>query len=160
MTWSRAISQCTITGYIIRVLDNGKNYSGFGPSAPRNFTVQDLLPYKDYSIVVAGCVNTACRDSSPRVARTYSSLPRDQPPPSAKPLDSRSLRVTWRPPRVPAGRILEFRLYRRTLDEPLSENFTTPAYYVLIYQGITKSFDDKGLGVFSLQQYKVKLWVV
>lgn len=56
---------------------------------------------------------------------------------------------------MPGGRIQEFILFRRTLSEPLSENFTMTSY-VKIHSGVLpRSFDDKGLGIFSEQQYKV-----
>jgi hypothetical protein len=69
--------------------------------------------------------------------------------------------VTWDPPTVPGGVIENFVLYRRTLDEPLSENFTMTSY-VEVYSGTTRTFDDRGLGIFSEQQYKVSydyLWI-
>ena len=159
MTWFKARSQCTVTHYVVRVLENGRNYSGFQASDPFNFIVSGLLPYKVYNIVIAGCTASACRDSAPDDVRTQPGLPSNQPAPSAKPLSARSLEVSWDVPAVPGGRIHNFILYRRTLHEPLVENFTMTSY-VQVYSGITRSFDDNGLGVFSLQQYKVMYWLL
>ncbi len=138
----------------MRVQENGRNYTGFQASDPFNFIISGLLPYKVYNIVVAGCTASACRDSAPKDVRTQEGLPSDQPAPSAEPLSNTSLQVRWEPPAVPGGRIEKFVLYRRTLDEPLLESFTMTSY-VQVYSGITRSFVDRGLGIFSLQQYKV-----
>ena len=161
VTWSKARSQCVVTHYIVRVLENHRNYSGFQASDPLNFIITDLQPYKVYNIVIAGCTASACRDSDPSDVRTHPGLPSNQPAPSARPLSSTSLRVTWDPPTVPGGVIENFVLYRRTLDEPLSDNFTMTSY-VEVYSGTTRTFDDRGLGIFSEQQYKVSydyLWI-
>ncbi|XP_028396319.1 LOW QUALITY PROTEIN: usherin-like [Dendronephthya gigantea] len=155
VTWSKARSQCIIIHYIVRILENNRNYSKIEASDPLNIIISGLLPYKVYNIVVVACTGTACRESDPSDVRTQTGLPSDQPAPSARALSSTSLRVTWEPPSVPGGRIQEFILYRRTLSEPLSENFTMTSY-VKIHSGVLpRSFDDKGLGIFSKQQYKV-----
>lgn len=152
--WSKARSQCVVTHYIVRVMENSRNYSGLNAGAQSSFIITGLLPYKIYNIVISSCTATACRDSSPSDVRTLPGLPSDQPAPVATPLSSSSLQVTWKLPSVPGGVISTFVLYRRVLDEPLSHNFTMTSY-VEVYSGITQSFVDKGLGIFSQQQYKV-----
>lgn len=138
----------------MRVKENGRNYTGFQASGPFNFIISGLLPYKNYNIVIVACTASACRGSTDGRVRTQPGLPSNQPAPSAKPLTNTSLEVTWDPPSVPGGRIQNYVLYRRTLDEPLTENFTITSY-VEVYSGITAKFEDKELGVFSEQQYKV-----
>ena len=135
-------------------MENGRNYTGFQANGPFNFIISGLLPYKDYNIVVAACTASACRDSAASGVRTQPGLPSNQPAPSAKPVTNTSLEVSWDPPVVPGGRIQNYVLYRRTLDEPLTENFTMTSY-VEVYSGIRARFEDKRLGVFSEQQYKV-----
>lgn len=146
--------------YIVRVLEDQRNHTILPASGPFYYVVSGLLPYKVYSVVAIGCTATACRNSLSSKVRTGPGPPSEQSPPTATPLTSTSVRVTWIPPAVPGGRIINFVLYRRTLDEPLTMNFTvTP--YVEVYSGIVRSFVDRNLGIFSLQQYKVlsiELW--
>lgn len=158
VTWSQARSQCIITHYNVRVLENGRNYTGFRADGLFNFIISGLLPYKDYNIIIAACTASACRDSAPGRVKTQPGLPSNQPAPSAKPLTNTSLEVSWDRPLVPGGRIQSYVLYRRTLDEPLTENFTMTSY-AQVYSGITARFEDKGLGVFSEQQYKVSYYL-
>ena len=136
------------------MLENNRNFTGFQVGGPFSFIIGGLFPYKTYNIVIAGCTASACRDSAPGSVKTYPGLPSNQPTPSAKPVSSTRLKVIWEPPVVPGDVIERFILYRRTLDEPLTDNFTMTTY-VEVYSGVNREFDDSGLGIFSEQQYKV-----
>ena len=144
-----------VTHYIVRVLEASRNVT-INSTTQFTHTVTDLRSYFLYRVVIGACTIGGCGFSGYGTVRTLPAIPKGQPPPSATVVSSSSLRVRWDPPEFPNGAILRYELHRRTVEDPVNENFTLPTSFVRIYQGQVTSFVDTGLGIYSLQQYKVK----
>ena len=111
-----------------------------------------------YNVSVSACTVGGCGSSSPSRVRTLPTKPEMQPAPTAETDSQTSLKVTWEPPRRPNGVILSYVLYRRTVEDLVQNNISAPTDYVQVFQSssLITEYRDTGLGIFSLQQYKVK----
>ena len=47
-------------------------------------------------------------------------------------------------------------LERRTVEDVITSNITSPTAWLTLYNSLGTVYDDVGLGVYSLQQYKVR----
>lgn len=115
-----------------------------------------IIYFVIFSIVISACTIGGCGDSPATQKRTLTDKPSGQPAPSGIALSSTSIRVVWDPPSDPNSPIQRYELYRKTIEEPVNPNFTAVNGYDIRYRGIQQTFDDPGLGIYSLQRYKVK----
>ena len=143
-----------VTHYIVRLIETSLNVT-INSTTQFTYTFVDLRSYFLYRVVISACTIGGCGDSNYGTVRTLPAIPKGQPPPTAIAVSSSILRVRWNPPEFPNGAILRYELYRKTIEEPVNENFTSSTVFVRVYQGQVTSFVDTGLGIFSLQQYKV-----
>ena len=120
-------------------------------------TLTGLGSYIEYSVVVAACTIGGCGNSEPTRARTLPSAPNGQPTPMASALSATSLRVRWGNPTHPNGPIVQFILSRRTAENLVTGPPGTlyPTIWIVVYRGSSQVYDDVGLGIYSLQQYRV-----
>ena len=130
-------------------------------SSQFTLSITGLRPYVLYSVVVSACTVGGCGDSPPTQKRTLSSKPSGQPAPTGRAQSATSILVVWDPPVNANGPIEYYVLYRRTLAEPISNNFTGPTQFVQIHViSGRREYLDTDLGIFSLQQYRVCLLFV
>ena len=125
-----------------------------------SFTLTGLGSYISYGIIISACTIGGCGDSLPTNVRTLPSPPSDQPVPTAEVLSATGLRVRWNLPAYPNGPIQRFVLRRRTIEDLVSASsgIGYPTTWLQIFSGNSQSFDDNGLGIYSLQQYMVRLF--
>ncbi|XP_048585709.1 usherin isoform X2 [Nematostella vectensis] len=145
--------------YIVRVLETGSNNT-INDTSVFEFNVTGLMPYIEYSIVISACTAGDCGSSQQTKMRTLGANPSDQPSPTAKAVSATALRVEWDPPSRPNGEIRRFELFRMTLDDPTNPNFTATHTFVklTLTSNIAQFYDDTGLGIYSLHQYKVTVF--
>lgn len=126
-----------------------------------SFNLTGLGSYIEYKVIVSACTIGGCGDSPSRTVRTLTSFPSGQPAPTAEKVSATVLKVRWSLPSHPNGPIISFKLSRRTLEDLVSGNSSVGARYptdwITVYDGSSQVFDDHGLGIYSLQQYKVKM---
>ena len=126
-----------------------------------SFNLTGLGSYIEYEVIVSACTIGGCGDSPSTTVRTLTSFPSGQPAPTAETVSATVLRVRWNLPRYPNGPIVSFELSRRTLVDLVSGNSSVGARYptdwIAVYRGSSQVYDDRGLGIYSLQQYKVNI---
>ena len=157
-----AIPNGNVTHYFIDVRDQ-RNVSSTLVDAHARFelNVTSLRPYIRYDVTVKACTAGGCGTSPVVQVRTLAAAPEGQPAPTAVAETATSLRVRWDPPVRANGAIVGYALYRSTLDEPVSSNFTGPTEYVLVFESgaLQRDYLDVGLGIFSEHKYKVCLHI-
>lgn len=123
-----------------------------------SFLLTGLGSYISYPIVISACTVGGCGDGPSTTVRTLPSPPNGQPAPNAEAISATSLRVRWDLPRLPNGPITQFILMRRTVEDLVSGSPAAvyPTNWIVVYSGRSQFFDDTGLGIYSLQQYKVR----
>ena len=71
------------------------------------------------------------------------------------------MRVSWDPPIRPNGLVEGYVLFRRTVEDLVTNNISSPTEYTQVYKVGARPGDrvvnDVLLGIYSLQQYKVSL---
>lgn len=105
--------------------------------------------------MIRACTIGDCGEGPPTKKRTLTDNPSGQPAPTAEVLSATSLRLKWNPPTDPNSPIDRYELYRKTIEEPVNENFTMSAAFTLVYSNKDRTFVDSRLGIYSLQRYKV-----
>eukprot|EP00794_Sanderia_malayensis_P020024 gene20024-21985_t len=124
-----------------------------------SLTLTGLASYVEYAVVISACTVGGCGDSPATRMRTLTSLPAGQNAPTAEATSSTSLLVRWNLPSHPNGPIMSFVLWRRTVEDIVSgnasANITYPTAWFRVYSGVNQMFGDTGLGIYSLQSYKV-----
>lgn len=161
MTWKKpSVPNGVVTQYVIRVVDQQQSRNTtVNANEPFALNVTSLDPYIMYNVFVSACTVAACGSSPPSQVRTLPAKPEMQPAPTAKTDSQTSLNVTWEPPLRPNGVIQSYVLYRRTVEDLVENNISAPTDYVQVYEGraLIREYRDTGLGIFSLQQYKVNM---
>ena len=161
MTWKKpSVPNGVVTQYVIRVVDQQQSRNTtVNANEPFALNVTSLDPYIMYNVFVSACTVAACGSSPPSQVRTLPAKPEMQPAPTAKTDSQTSLNVTWEPPLRPNGVIQSYVLYRRTVEDLVENNISAATDYVRVYQGLAliREYRDTGLGIFSLQQYKVNM---
>ena len=125
-----------------------------------SFTLTGLGSYIPYGVVITACTIGGCGDSLPTTVRTLPSPPSGQPAPTAETLSATGLRVRWNLPTNTNGPIRQFVLRRRTIEDPVSGSTAVsyPTSWAQIFSGNSQSFNDNGLGIYSLHQYIVSIF--
>lgn len=112
-----------------------------------------------YNVIVSACTIGGCGSSSPSQVRTHPAAPENQPAPIAQPLSQTEMRVSWDPPIRPNGLVEGYVLFRRTVEDLVTNNISSPTEYTQVYKVGARPGDrvvnDVLLGIYSLQQYKV-----
>ena len=80
-------------------------------------TISPLDPFTNYTIFVRACTRVGCADSNPVIYSTPPDIPNGQAPPQLTVLGSRSIEARWRPPTMPNGVIIEYKLLRLSGQE-------------------------------------------
>lgn len=152
-----------VTRYIIRVIhqQTSRNVT-VNADAPFDVNVTSLDPYILYNVIVSACTIGGCGSSSPSQVRTLSAAPENQPAPIAQPLSQTEMRVSWDPPIRPNGLVEGYVLFRRTVEDLVTNNISSPTEYTQVFKGGALPGDrvvnDVLLGIYSLQQYKVSYY--
>ena len=82
-------------------------------SGATNFTIViNLLPFREYSLVLEACTSVGCTNSSAVVGQTLPDAPSGLAPPTLTVLSPSSIRARWLPPLNPNGVITRFELRR------------------------------------------------
>lgn len=123
-----------------------------------NYNMTGLQSFVEYSVIVSACTDGGCTRSPAVRARTLSSPPKRQLPPTAEVLSNTSLRVRWDEPVSPNGPIQQYILRSRTIESLVTNIVRSQTQWSVIYQGTGTVFDHTGLGIFSLQQYMVSFF--
>lgn len=122
-----------------------------------NYTMTGLSSFVEYTVIVSACTEGGCKKSSPVKARTLSSPPKQQLPPTAEYTSNTSLKVRWDEPVSPNGPIKSYILKHRTIESLITKIVTSPSAWSVIYEGKATVFDHSDLGIYSLHQYMVQL---
>ena len=161
MNWSvPRVPNGVVTHYIIRVVhQQTSRNTTVNANAPFQLNITSLDPYIEYDVIVSACTIGGCGSSSPSQVRTLPANPEKQPAPTAQALSQTSLRMRWDPPDRPNGVIVGYVLFRRTLEDLVTGNISAPSEYVRVFESgaLQREYDDTGLGIYSLHQYKVRL---
>ena len=163
VTWSAPrVPNGNVTHYIIRVVhQQTSRNTTVNANAPFQLNVTSLDPYILYNVIVSACTIGGCGSSPPSQVRTHPAKPESQPVPTAQALSQSILRVRWDPPIRPNGLVLGYVLFRRTVEDLVNNNISTPTEYIQVYKGGPlpgdRQLNDVSLGVYSLQQYRVRL---
>ena len=144
-----------VVRYVVHIVEAAQNVS-INRVSDLNVTVTGLEPYVLYSVVVSSCTVGGCGRSVPARVRTEPAPPSGQPAPTGRAQGATTILVMWESSSQANGPIQFYVLYRRTVDEPVADNFPGPTEFVEISRIFNKrEHVDTGLGIFSLQQYKV-----
>lgn len=69
----------------------------------KNITLENLVPFTNYTMRVRICTESGCLDGEPTVFRTLSAEPRGMLNPIVTMVSKSSLKITWSPPTEPNG---------------------------------------------------------
>ncbi|XP_038667644.1 usherin isoform X2 [Scyliorhinus canicula] len=101
-----------VTEYSLYV---NKEQRNTGMNLPGSFVMRDLLPFTVYEVQVEVCIVYACTKSNSTQVTTLGDKPDDIAAPHIHVINSRSLRIDWKSPRLPNGIIRGYEIWRRTL---------------------------------------------
>ena len=113
-------------------------------------TATGLMPYTNYSFILAACTVAGCAESPSTYARTAEALATGLLPPTVSPRSSTSLVVSWTSPTNPNGVLLRYELERRNLDNPSSSYEK-----VILIDNRTTNINDTALDVYHRYEYRV-----
>ncbi|GCB73033.1 hypothetical protein scyTo_0006590, partial [Scyliorhinus torazame] len=99
-----------VTEYSLYV---NKKQRNTGMNLPGSFVMGDLLPFSVYEVEV--CTVYVCTKSNSTQVTTPGDKPDDIAAPHIHVINSRSLRIDWKSPRLPNGIIRVYEIWRRTL---------------------------------------------
>ncbi|XP_078086591.1 usherin [Mustelus asterias] len=91
-----------------------KKQHNTGTNLPGSYILTDLLPFTVYEMQVEVCTVHACTRSNCTDVTTPEDKPDDIAPPNIHVINSRSLRIDWKPPGRPNGINQGYEIWRRT----------------------------------------------
>ncbi|XP_004700202.1 usherin [Echinops telfairi] len=113
--------------------------------------LENLAPFTQYEIRIQACQNGGCGVSSRTFVRTAEDRPGNLSSPVLKALGSACIEVTWMPPTIPNGIIINYFIYRRAAG--LEEE----TLLFMWSEGALEFTDTSGaLRPFTLYEYQVR----
>ena len=104
-------------------------------------TVTGLVPYTSYTFRVTACTIIGCSTGPSASIRTLQAPPQGVQPPTVTVVNSRTMDVEWRVPRILNGVIIRYNLFRDL---------------ILVYSGLLVQFRDTNLTPNSVYSYKIE----
>jgi len=139
-----------ITMYTVTVLHDMINIT----TLENDITVQNLLPFTLYQVIILACTQAGCTLSMPSQIRTLEGIPRLIDPPQLLVLGPTIIEAIWRQPLVPNGIITHYELQRNGTTV-ITANATTYTDRNVqpnqLYSYIVRAFTIIGPGSYSDQ---------
>ena len=130
-----------ITEYTLYV-DGVERFSG----RARTTTVGSLMPSTQYTFLVQACTIAGCSNSSESSNTTLPDRPDGLDPPVVTPLTPTALEITWSPPDIPNGEILNYQLQQVTDNGDVIE---------VLFSDIGFSYELTGLTPNTVYRFRV-----
>ncbi|XP_073409429.1 usherin [Dendrobates tinctorius] len=128
----------------------------------QEFLLRRLEPFTVYTLVLEACTAAGCTRTFPHQVRTEEASPVSQPPAQIKTLNATHIQLTWTPPVLPNGKILQYDIIKRFAVDQSLGNRKNIAESVIFRQPNTETvsfaFIDGGLKPWTDYEYKVRAW--
>ncbi|XP_073529682.1 usherin-like [Phyllobates terribilis] len=138
--------------------DGNLEYSGLS----QEFLLRRLEPFTVYTLVLEACTAAGCTQTFPHRVQTEEASPVSQPPAQIKPLNATHIQLTWSPPVLPNGKILQYDIIKRsTVDQFLGNRknmVESVVFRQLNTETVSFTYTDGGLKPWTDYEYKVRAW--
>lgn len=138
--------------------DGNLEYSG----QSKQFLLRRLEPFTVYTLVLEACTAAGCTQTFPHHVQTDEASPLSQLPPQIKPLNATHIQLTWSPPGHPNGKIVEYDIVKRSIQETSLGNRKNMVESVVFRQlnaeSMVFAYTDGGLKPWTYYEYKVRAW--
>ena len=127
----------------------------------REFEFRRLQPYTEYSVQLEACTMGGCSKSEMQKIRTAEILPENQPPPSIGISNATHVTLRWTAPVDPYGKILRYKVIRRTAPRVVKRDTTSYSPETIVYETDDTDmneyqYTDSGLQPYTRYEYKIK----
>ncbi|KAM3930149.1 usherin [Leptodactylus fuscus] len=138
--------------------DGNLEYSGLS----QQFLLRRLDPFTVYTLVLEACTAAGCTQTFPHRVQTDEASPISQLPPHIKPLNATHIQLTWSPPVHPNGKIIQYDIIKRSIQEFSMGNRKNLAESVVLKELNIEpgpfTYTDGGLKPWTGYEYKVRAW--
>lgn len=121
------------------------------------YTVRRLNPFTTYVLQLEVCNNVGCSRGMEQNATTAEIIPVGQQAPDLRVLSENAIQLTWEPPEIPNGIIIQYDIIRQ-LSAPFgtSINISTTTIFIDVSDIITRVYVDSSLQPFTFYEYAIR----
>jgi len=121
------------------------------------YTVRRLNPFTTYALQLEVCNSAGCSRGMEQNAITAEIIPVGQQAPELRVLSGNAIQLTWEPPEIPNGIIIQYDIIRQ-LSAPFGTNIniSTATIFTNISDIITRVYVDSSLQPFTFYEYAIR----
>jgi len=134
-------------------LNNGVEFRGIDST----YTVRRLSPFTTYTLQLEVCNSAGCSRGMEQNATTAEISPVGQQAPELTVLSANIIQLTWGPPEIPNGIIVQYDIIRQ-LSAPFGTNISisTATVFSNVSDVITRVYVDSSLQPFTFYEYAIR----
>ena len=146
LRWDRpAEPNGVITKYVVEAATFGEERGQVYAGLENEYTVTNLAPFQEYSVILVACTKAGCTSSAARVVETAEAPPEGVNAPVASTVEARAVELTWEAPSQPNGIVTSYTVHR-AVGTGNAE---------MVYSGTATAFQDGDVSPFTEYTYSL-----